>query len=78
MCSYPRTPPIEHGYILFDHLVGARKKRGRHFEAEGLGGLEVDGQLILGRCLDWQVGRLLALEDAIDVVGRYWSTRSGP
>ena len=49
-------------------------------EAERLGGLEVDHQLVLGRRLHRQVGRLLALEDAVDVAGRrrYWSTRSGP
>jgi hypothetical protein len=39
-------------------------------EAERLGGLEVDHQLVLGRRLHRQVGRLLALEDAIDVAGR--------
>src|SRR5262249_25451717 len=33
------------------------------------GRLEVDGQLILGRCLHRKVGRFLALEDAIDVAG---------
>ena len=42
----------------------------RHVEAERLGGLEVDHQLVLGRRLHRQVGRLLALEDAIDVAGR--------
>src|SRR5262249_40381963 len=46
---------------------GAREQRWWHFEAEYLGGLEVDYQLVLGRCLHRQVGRLLALEDAIDV-----------
>ena len=50
-----------------DHLVGAGEQRWRHSEAERLGGLEVDHQLILGRRLHRQVGRLLALEDAIDV-----------
>src|SRR5262249_20092194 len=41
----------------------------RHFQAERPGGLEVDGQLILGRCLHRKVGRFLAVEDAIDVAG---------
>ena len=37
----------------------------RDGEAERLGGLEVDDQLELGRLLHRQVGRLLALENAI-------------
>ena len=39
----------------------------RHREAERLGGLEVDDQLVLGRRLDRQIGGLLALEDAVNV-----------
>ena len=42
----------------------------RHGEAERLGSLEVEHQLELGRRLNRQVGRLLALEDVIDVAGR--------
>jgi hypothetical protein len=42
-------------------------KLNRHLKAECLGGLEVDHQFVLGRRLHWQVGRLLALEDAINV-----------
>ena len=43
---------------------------GGHSETERLGGLKVDRQLELGRLLDRQVGRLLALEDAVHVAGR--------
>ena len=55
--------------VSFDHLVGARQHARRHVKAERFGGLEVDHQLVLGRRLHRQVGRLLALEDAIDVAG---------
>jgi hypothetical protein len=35
-----------------------------------LGGLEVDHQLELCRRLHWQIGRLLASEDAVNIAGR--------
>ena len=52
---------------LFDHLIGAQRKRLRDVEPDRLGGLEVDDQLELGGKGDRQVGRLGALEDLVDV-----------
>jgi hypothetical protein len=52
---------------LFDHLVGSRKQSVWDGESERLGGLEIDDQLKLGRHLHGEIGRLLALKDAIDI-----------
>ena len=42
----------------------------RHVEPKCSRGLEIDHQLVLGRCLHRKVRRLLSLEDAIDIAGR--------
>jgi hypothetical protein len=59
----------------FNHLVGTGEQRRRNIEAKCLCGFQIDHQLVFGWCLNWQVGRLLALEDAIDVAGRVPQTR---
>src|SRR5262249_2984224 len=59
-CSAAKEP-------LFDHLICRIQKARRYCEAERFGGLKVDGQFVFGWCLHWKVGRLLALEDAINV-----------
>ena len=38
---------------LFDHLVGAAEHAGWNCEIERLRGLEIDHQLVFGRCLHW-------------------------
>src|SRR5215471_11618156 len=53
-----------------DHGIGLRQQCRWHDEAEGLCGLEIYHQFVLGRRLHRQVGGLLTFEDAIDVAGR--------
>jgi hypothetical protein len=56
--------------FLFDHLVSAGEHGRGNVDAERLGRLEIDHQLVLGRRLHRKISRFLALEDAVDVSGR--------
>ena len=49
--------------------VGAGEHRGRDGEAHRFCGLQVDGELIIGRRLNRKFFRLLPLENAIDIAG---------
>src|SRR5262245_28995765 len=51
----------------FDHLVGAREQRRRHFDAQRLGRFQIDHQLVLGRLLEGQIASLLATQDTINI-----------
>src|SRR5262245_6426795 len=53
----------------FDHLVGAGDELRWDCDAECPGGCEIDGEIELGRLLDWQVGRLSPAQNLVDVVG---------
>src|SRR5215831_11774312 len=54
---------------LFDDRVSTSEHCRRYCEAQCLSGFKIDRQLVLGRRLRWQLGRLLAFEDAIDIAG---------
>src|SRR5215467_10784238 len=47
-----------------DHLVGAGRQCGRHFEAQHLCGAQIDDEFELGWLHDRQVGGMLALENS--------------
>jgi hypothetical protein len=64
----PSTASIADIVPLFDHLVGALLQNKRHGETERFRSLKINR--LLGRCLHRQIARLLALEDAIDVISR--------
>jgi hypothetical protein len=65
-----QTHAAQQKWSLFDHLVGASEHRVRHGETKRLGRLQINRQIVLGWRLHRQVGRLLALENTIDVVSR--------
>ena len=51
--------------VLLDHLVGACEQRRRKFEAKRFRGLEIDYKIVFCWRLNRQIGRFLALENAI-------------
>jgi hypothetical protein len=53
--------------VSLDHLVGARKQRGRNGETKRLRGLEVEDKFEFGRLHNRKVRRFLTLEDAASV-----------
>src|SRR5262249_23029194 len=56
--------------FLLDDLVGGHLHDQRHREAECLRRFEIDDEFDLGRLHHGKLGRLLTLEDAIDIEGR--------
>ena len=55
---------------LFDHLVGAPKKRQRDAKSKRLGSIHVYHQLELGSLFDGKIGRLSAFQNLVDIDGR--------
>jgi hypothetical protein len=64
------VPEPEMTAASFHDLIRNRQQRGRDFETERLGGLEVDRQLELGGRLRWEIGRASALQNAVDIGSR--------
>ena len=48
---------------LLNHLVGAREQCRWHDKPKGLGGLQINYKLELGRLLNWQVSRFGTFEN---------------
>src|SRR5262249_32214641 len=65
--SYRHWRHTHTGRTSFDHLVGEREQLVRYGEAERLRGIEIYDQQVFCGELDRQVGRLLALKNAVDV-----------
>src|ERR1700741_3117360 len=51
----------------FDHLVGRNEDRSWHRYSERLGRFDIDEQFELGCLHDWQIGRLLTLQNTADI-----------
>ena len=65
-CHEP-TYAVQQTVSLFNQHVGAKQERLRNAEANRLGSLEVDDQLVFRRLLYGQVGWFGALEDFVDI-----------
>src|SRR5262249_33633670 len=66
-CTGWIAPALPGAFHSFDDLVGGGEQRRGHCDAERLCGFQVDHQLVFGRCLYRKIGRLPALEDAVDI-----------
>ena len=62
-----RYGPIATFAHSFDHLAGPEGQFWRDVQSDHVGGLEVDYQLVLGRCLNRQFARFLAPQNAIGI-----------
>src|SRR5258708_32850141 len=63
------TPAPQQTAFLIDHLSGSRQQRWGDRQVESLRRLEIDNQFVVSRSLNRQVGRLLALQDTINITG---------
>ena len=64
--GHKQTHAAQQTALVFDHLIGASKKRGSNFKAKCLCGLKIDHELKFSSLIDRQIGGLLAFEDSPD------------
>src|SRR5262245_48275503 len=62
--------PCSENAPLFDHLVGGNEQTRWHGQGECLRRFQVDDRFVLSRRLYRKVGRLGALQDVVDIIGR--------
>src|SRR5438874_10699092 len=55
--------------MLFDDLIGAREQRLRNRETKRISGLQIKGHFEPRRLLYWQICRLDAFKDLVDIAG---------
>src|SRR5262249_27610212 len=53
-----------------DHLVGAQEERLGNLQSEHPGSGQIDNEVELGWLFDWEVGRLCAAQNLVDILGR--------
>ncbi len=53
--------------MLFDHLIRPRQHIRWYRETDLFRGFQVDHEFELGRLLDWNLGRLRALKNLVDI-----------
>src|SRR5215813_2599688 len=57
-------------FTSFDHLVGAQEERLGNLQSEHPGSGQIDNEVEFGWLFDWEVGRLCAAQNLVDILGR--------
>src|SRR5260370_31494148 len=66
MCQQ-ETPAPQQTAFLIDHHSSSRQQSWGDRQVESLRRLEIDNQFVVSRSLNRQVGRLLALQDTVNI-----------
>jgi hypothetical protein len=61
------THALQQKSLLFDDLVGTGQQRPWNRNTDGPRGLEIDGEIEFHRLLDWQIVRIGAVQDFVNM-----------